>query len=206
MAHSLITFVAVAHHVIVRAGEYVTKSQAFKTGKTATAERTFRDLETGTDPLPEFIAQSKADLAVVKEDLESLNELNDYRFELRCLIHDGVVSETTAGYAASIIGYAKRTRKDAKFKEAAANSSHIGNVKDRLTVQAKVEQIRWFNGSYGETQILKFRDGDGNALTWFSSREQDVKVGDTVNLTGTVKKHDSYRGEAQTVLTRCRLC
>ena len=206
MKYDLITFLAVALNVVERTGRYMSKSQAFKTGATSTAELTLQDLEAGVAPFRDKADQARDDLAVVKADLESLKELNDYQFELRCLLADDTVTEGTAGYAASIIGYAKRARKDAKFKDLAKNSNHIGNIKDRLTVKATVEQIRWFTGSYGETQILKFRDTDGNALTWFSSREQNVKVGDTVNLTGTVKKHDEYRGEAQTVLTRCRLC
>jgi hypothetical protein len=86
----------------------------------------------------------------------------------------------------------------------AADSKHVGRPKQRLTFSATVERKSWFEGNYGVTHIYKFRTTDGNALTWFASRDQDLAVGDAVTLTGTVKKHDDYRGEAQTVLTRCK--
>jgi hypothetical protein len=40
-------------------------------------------------------------------------------------------------------------------------------------------------------------------LTWFASKGV-LQEGDTVLLTGTVKKHDEYNGQKQTIMTRCK--
>lgn len=51
--------------------------------------------------------------------------------------------------------------------------------------------------------ILKFQTDTGHVFVWFKSGESDLKQGDRVALSGTVKKHDTYRGVPQTVLNYC---
>jgi hypothetical protein len=46
-----------------------------------------------------------------------------------------------------------------------------------------------------------------NVITWFCSGaglDDDIEIGDTLLLTGTVKKHQVYNGVKQTVLNRCK--
>lgn len=60
------------------------------------------------------------------------------------------------------------------------------------------EDIKWF---------YSFKDEDGNIFTWIASSpmNSDIQKGDTVILDGTVKEHKEYKGDKQTVLTRCKI-
>lgn len=82
-------------------------------------------------------------------------------------------------------------------------SVHVGEIKDRIEFEGKVEFTTERDGYYGVTTIIKFRSNDGNVFTWFASGVQTYQRGDRVKVRGTVKKHDEYRGVKQTVLSRC---
>jgi hypothetical protein len=82
-------------------------------------------------------------------------------------------------------------------------SRHVGNIKDRIDFEGIVEFVTYREGHYGTTTIVKFRDLDGNVFTWFASGYLQYNKGDRVQVRGTVKKHDEYKGVKQTVLTRC---
>jgi len=74
-------------------------------------------------------------------------------------------------------------------------------------------------GTYGTTTIHRLADRDGNALPWFASNDQIVDegvgheaeylmgkasmvVGCSYRVKATVKKHDTYKGQRQTVVRR----
>jgi hypothetical protein len=45
-----------------------------------------------------------------------------------------------------------------------------------------------------------------NILSWFtSSNISDLEVGKEYWLSATVKEHSEYKGEKQTILTRCKV-
>jgi hypothetical protein len=160
----------------------------------------------------DFARADKA-LAWVAADLEKVASsygLNDYQHNLSVILKgNGYCTSRQAGFAASILSYYDRgiAREIERRERAKAtkDSTHVGEIKDRLTLQdATVTRINCFDGFYGTTFIIGFLHA-GNVFTWFASKAQDIEVGDVVNVTGTVKKHDNYKGTAQTVLTRCRI-
>ena len=78
-----------------------------------------------------------------------------------------------------------------------------GNEKDRIrNITAKVKSIRGFEGYYGYTNIYTFTSED-YVFVWMTAKNLEVETGDTVDLTGTIKKFDEYAGVNQTYLTRC---
>jgi hypothetical protein len=46
---------------------------------------------------------------------------------------------------------------------------------------------------------------DGAQLRWFCSGEADLRERAAVNVTGTVKAHEDFKGTPQTLLSRCKL-
>lgn len=84
------------------------------------------------------------------------------------------------------------------------SSEHVGSVKQRLEFDAVVVGVYESEGYYGHTDIVKMRDLDGNMLTWFASGYTDLKRSDHINIRGTVKRHDEFRGIKNTILTRCK--
>ena len=88
------------------------------------------------------------------------------------------------------------------------SSEYIGEIGQKLEVEAKLVGIYQYESHYtyyGELNtILKF-EVNGNTLVWKTSSYQDVEEGKTYKVKGTVKAHEEYRGDKQTVLTRCKI-
>ena len=92
-----------------------------------------------------------------------------------------------------------------------AISQFVGAVGEKLTVTAVYIGSPYFErksfAGYGtETcYINTFKDADGNKILWKTGRNvgSQYEVGQTVEITGTVKEHSEYKGEKQTVLIRC---
>lgn len=88
-----------------------------------------------------------------------------------------------------------------------SNSEYIGEEKERLRdLHVTLVGSRTVESYYGTSILYTFKMGD-NVLTWFCSGaglNEDIENGDTVLLTGTVKKHQIYNGVKQTVLNRCK--
>ena len=73
-------------------------------------------------------------------------------------------------------------------------SEWIGEVGDRLKeLPVTLVGVYGFNGRYGYSQVVKFKDENGNILTWFTAVNITVEVGSTCKLSGTIKKHDQYK-------------
>ena len=85
----------------------------------------------------------------------------------------------------------------------------------KITVTGKGSIITSYQTQWGFTTIYKFVDENNNVLIWKTGntitgtdkRGDTVYVKDmkTVTITGTVKEHNEYNGEKQTVLTRCKV-
>ena len=103
---------------------------------------------------------------------------------------------------------------------------YIGEIGKRLTVKAvykkSFEYVDYKFSFYGTTHFIHtFEDSEGNIIVWKSTntvfeindgkenpnRKGDTEVitkGSTVELTGTVKDHTTYKDTEQTVVTRCK--
>lgn len=181
----------------------------------ATADHVWGALYPTNHPAPqkaarEFFAKlTDADKSAAADALAKSSELgdSDYEHNLRVAIGGEIITHRTAGIAASLITWYERAmgREVARKARAkrAANSEHIGAVKERLTVDVTIESIHDCESDWGTTHIHKMIDSAGNALTWFSSSKR-LTVGQAYTMKATVKKHDEYRGEKQTVVTRCK--
>ena len=94
-----------------------------------------------------------------------------------------------------------------KIKKArpASKSQWIGEEKDRIVdLPVVLVSIHGFETRYGYSQVVKFLNGD-NVITWFTATDIKFEPGDNILLSGTIKKLDKYKDEAQTIMTRCRL-
>lgn len=90
-----------------------------------------------------------------------------------------------------------------KLKGPSTSIFYPANEKDRIrNITAKVKSIRGFEGYYGYTNIYTFTSED-YVFVWMTSKYLEVEAGDTIDLTGTIKKFDEYAGVNQTYLTRC---
>ena len=94
-------------------------------------------------------------------------------------------------------------RRMLELKGPSTSVYYPGKEKERIrNITAKVNSIRGFEGMYGFTSVYTFTSGD-YVFVWMTAKSLDVTNGETVDLTGTIKKFDEYLGEKQTHLTRC---
>ena len=108
------------------------------------------------------------------------------------------------GYKRDLQKEAEQRMKRAAAAKQAAGSQHVGEVGERLDIELEVQFKRMFDSQFGARYMIKMTDTDGNVFVWWGTNEfaADLSVGDVVVGKGTVKKHDTYEGCAQTVLTR----
>ena len=82
-------------------------------------------------------------------------------------------------------------------------TNYIGNVGDKITLELIQVACFTFESKFGICYINKFKDIEGNVVIWKTSRRV-ANDGEKVTLKGTVKEHNVFRAEKQTVLTRCK--
>lgn len=106
---------------------------------------------------------------------------------------------------------ANRTEWDERKKQAfkklnpiTKQSHHIGQAGQKLRIKATYCFTAEFDSNWGTTYIHKFEDERGNVFVWKASKPIEANKGEIVFLNGTVKEHSEYKGEKQTILTRCK--
>jgi len=107
----------------------------------------------------------------------------------------------------SLVGvwYRAKVRKaEEEADRKASLNEWVGTEKERLrNLELAVTNVREYEGDYGTTTYITFRDAEGRTLQWKASGTRDLEVGHNVKLTGTVKKHEVYRERNITQLARC---
>lgn len=90
-----------------------------------------------------------------------------------------------------------------------SNSSYIAKVGDKVKdYLVALVSIHTFEGMYGFSQVVTFKDAKENIIKWFTTVDIPYQEGDSLLLTGTVKKceEDKYENNAKvTILTRCKM-
>ena len=90
-----------------------------------------------------------------------------------------------------------------QLKANAGQGEFVGEIGERLrTLDVQLMSIREYDGAYGLSYIYQF-SYKGDILIWMTSKWMDIEPDKWYVLTGTVKKHNSYKGMNQTYLSRC---
>jgi hypothetical protein len=89
------------------------------------------------------------------------------------------------------------------------DAGYVGIVGERRIFDVRVTKIINYESQYsdfgGMYQLIIFEDRAKHVFVWRTSTFPDIRVGDTVQLVGTIKEHSEYFRTKQTVLTRCRI-
>lgn len=121
----------------------------------------------------------------------------------------GFVAYAPIAYESAIKYMEKKSAEEASKDK----SQWVGAVKDRVTLTLEHVRTHGYESYYGWGAIHIFKDTNGNTFVWNTDkklcdilgeewRAQDKRI---CEVTGTIKAHDTYNGEKQTVLTRCKL-
>ena len=105
-----------------------------------------------------------------------------------------------------ILDRIEKERVDADRK---AKTDYIGNIGDKITAMATFTRAGSYEVQFGYyptlMMIYKFTTDDGNVLIWKTPKGLAIENGTRVEITGTIKDHNEYNDEKQTVLTRCKI-
>ena len=103
-----------------------------------------------------------------------------------------------------------------------AISQCVGEIGQRITIEIVEHYTATFESHIGWKEVLMrihvMRDASGNVYTWKTQntlgydesndqyiRWHSIQEDEHFLLTGTIKDHSEYKGEKQTVLTRCKV-
>lgn len=158
----------------------------------------------------QFLSDGTA--AQVLEYAQQLEGDSDYATNMRVLAGgEHVDYKHTALLASAVSGWARDNDRRA-VREARASAyvpGHLAPVKEKVTGHtAVVEKVvpleSYVYGGEGGSLVI-MRASTGQTLKWKASTRQDLSAGDKLTFTGgTVKAHESYNGQDQTVLTRVK--
>ena len=84
------------------------------------------------------------------------------------------------------------------------NGEFVGEIGDRITFNATLDRAIPLENYYGHSFMYIFNDTDGHIYVWTTAAAV-LTEGETYGITGTVKDHKIYRGQYQTILTRCKI-
>lgn len=91
-------------------------------------------------------------------------------------------------------------------KRPESRSQWIGEEKERIIdIPVTLVSIHGYTNQFGYSQAVKFETEDKSEIMWFTTANIKIKVGEKGILTGTVKKHDIYKNNKITIVTRCKI-
>ena len=85
------------------------------------------------------------------------------------------------------------------------NSNWVGEIGKRETFYVMLSDCRRYASVFGDSTILTFKDENENSIVWFCSAGWKPEIGAEYRLRGTVKAHNEFRGDKQTIVNRCEL-
>jgi hypothetical protein len=201
----------------IRAHGWLSRGKAFESGGVATADRAqnayWSQLDRNiTAPSAEDVVKADGAIAWARALTDEQVEDNDYLFNLRAVCQDDFIRPKRGGLAGSVLVAAGRAfEKAQRATQVHLSNEYVGSLKERLTLDLKLANLRRTEGFYGTSYMHSFEDAAGNCLIWFASNptvirdgkgKRDMVVGETLRLAGTVKKQDEFRERKQTILSR----
>lgn len=143
------------------------------------------------------------------EYINGLEDDSDYIHNLKVIAKSKYITYKHIGYAVSMVPcynkYLGTERKKQEDAAKSARSAFVGEVGQRITVKvSEIEVITSWDTQFGTVLRFKFLDESGNVYMWDASCYVNLD-GDIVSITGTIKKHDEFRGCKQTWMTRCKV-
>lgn len=139
--------------------------------------------------------------------IKSIKADNDYLHNLQVVVNMEYVDMKRVGILASLIPTYQRMLKEKEEKNSRNTSQFVGNVGDKIEFTIKDAKILTsFEGTFGVTYIYQFTDDNDNIYIWKTSKYlDDLEIIINTTLRATIKEHNTFKGEKQTVLTRCKL-
>ncbi len=86
-------------------------------------------------------------------------------------------------------------------------AGHFGSEGERIKgITAAVKSVKFVDNDFGGSWLVVMETSEGHVLKTFASGAfADVKEGEEVTFSATVKRHSEYAGKKETLLSRCMI-
>lgn len=128
---------------------------------------------------------------------------NDFTHNMVTTANTGYIDFKMAGTAAAIV-YCYQRETAPKTSTDLSKSRHVFAVGERVTVRVQVLSKRDVESYYGPSKLVRMLDTSGNLLVTFASGKFNPDVNSTIEIAGSVKRHDVFNGVNQTILNRVK--
>lgn len=83
------------------------------------------------------------------------------------------------------------------------NSEWVGEIGQKITIIGVLKDVHQFQSAFGLTNVFSFDDEDENTIVWMTTKHVPIEIGMHCELSGKIKAHNTFRGDKQTLLSRC---
>lgn len=200
----------------IKQNGWKSRTNAMEWGGTSTADLALIEMFPPVGYKPEYQPSDESKQLVekalnwIRNEVE-IKEDNQYMYNLNLLCSLEYIKYKNIGIVASLIATYQRAVENEikrKLRQEQKNNivnDYLGNIKDKITKPVTVLLKRYCDSQYPST-LYRFITDDGYILTWFASgTNEQLEQGDKAIITGTIKDHQEYQGNKQTVLTRCKI-
>jgi hypothetical protein len=193
----------------IRLDGWVSKKYAIDFEKTSTVDSMYFYMDPPKNHKGKKEEPSKEDIKLADDTFKHYSELdpgdNDYLANCCKVVKLGAVPDKMVGVACSMIATYKQFYKERLERKARPESSWVGKNLEKLEIKVLCVWSREFRTDYGLSVLYIFvEEATGNKFkTFYSGHKWTVYQGETMILKGTVKGHETYKGEKSTSLTRC---
>ena len=84
-------------------------------------------------------------------------------------------------------------------------TKHFGQIGEKIERKCSFIKEGHYDTQFGTTYVYTFSDDEGHQFVWKTTTILNLVTGTAVVLKGTIKEHNEYKGNKQTMVTRCRV-
>jgi len=138
---------------------------------------------------------------------------SSYLFNLKQIVDANYCTYRHFGLLASLIPTYRKAESRRLQESNRQVSNYVGNKGEKFSLALTYTKSISYESQYGRGYFHFFTDVMGNIYKWSTNKSLSYKANDelhyveqgaTVQLSGTIKDHEEYRGVKQTIITRCK--
>jgi hypothetical protein len=144
----------------------------------------------------------------VRAWIEGKEEESTFDRNVKLLLGQDAISlkSNHLAFAAATVPLYQRAH--AAKAESRKRSEHIGQPGQKVSGSLVVERVVPIDTIYGSSDLVLFRDNDGNRIKWKTSAcplEVKEGIGRSLEANFKIKEHGEYKGAAQTAITHLKV-
>lgn len=122
------------------------------------------------------------------------------------ILRDFIVGKARGIFIWACFNALTKQKKDSLPKESETPSFYIGEVGDKINIKGAIKFIKNCQTGFGSSRLVVVKSEDGAEVKTFSTSNSvwDLQVGDTVNIKGTISKHEEFKGTKSTLVKRAK--